>query len=352
MRGEYQEDVDYALGKAQIAAQMGYKIFTIGLGEKEEINEEMLQEIADLTGANYYHAPEGKDLKEIYETIAWEICRYGAISGYKYLDEELDGMVGEEDKALPGWEIILEGPVSAATTTNEEGFYVFTGLLPGEYKILEGENEEKRPFLQTYPEELFHKVSLDYGKNKEELNFGNADSSLCQKKEISSICIDDGSREIFYSYNHDYCGEDHSIVIEDDTCKKEETSVKRSRGSTRTAPAPKEEEEEEKEEEEEEEEVFEPEPEEEETPPEERIVRMPTEVPAGITKKTLSYSKPQDHSVSPFSFALEYWEKTLSSSFLNPLKNRSYLQEFFTAILIKNERRFFEEVFVNGNLVQ
>src|SRR3989338_276727 len=50
-------DVAYAEQKAQAAADQGYLIFTVGLGEDGEINETMLQNIANIGSGTYHHAP-------------------------------------------------------------------------------------------------------------------------------------------------------------------------------------------------------------------------------------------------------------------------------------------------------
>jgi len=63
-------DIAYAEDKA---AEADYKIFTIGLGSN--VNETMLQNIAAMTGAEYYFAPDGDDLEGIYDEISQELCK-------------------------------------------------------------------------------------------------------------------------------------------------------------------------------------------------------------------------------------------------------------------------------------
>ena len=63
-------DITYAEDKA---AEADYKIFTIGLGS--DVNEIMLQNIAAMTGAEYYFAPDGDDLEGIYDQISQELCQ-------------------------------------------------------------------------------------------------------------------------------------------------------------------------------------------------------------------------------------------------------------------------------------
>jgi len=165
-------DPETVMQKAQEAADLNYKIFTIGLGSDEEINEEMLENIAELTNAQYYQADNGNDLTEIYEQIAFEVCQYGSIAGCKYADINNDNdITGEE--TLAGWEIVLTGDAQASQITDENGCYVFAGLLQGNYVISEGENADKLPFTQTYPEDLVWEIELNEGENLTEIDFGN-----------------------------------------------------------------------------------------------------------------------------------------------------------------------------------
>jgi len=64
----------YALEKAEAAAAMGIRIYTIGLGAKTAIDESLLKEIAALSsGTNYYYAPSADDLADIYMKIAQDL---------------------------------------------------------------------------------------------------------------------------------------------------------------------------------------------------------------------------------------------------------------------------------------
>ena len=139
---EDDEDITYTLDAASAAADLGYKIFTIGLGKQYKINEEMLQEVADTTGAEYYHAPNSEDLESIYESIRWQLCEYGSISGCKYNDIDNNGTSEDfsAEETISGWEIILTGETNGPITqpTDENGCYQFSGLLPGDYVVSEG----------------------------------------------------------------------------------------------------------------------------------------------------------------------------------------------------------------------
>ncbi len=72
-------------------------------------------------------------------------ARYLSISGHKYEDADCDGEIGAEDPGLPGVEVQLfkwnesssAYEFAASTVTGAGGFYEFTGLEPGTYKVQE-----------------------------------------------------------------------------------------------------------------------------------------------------------------------------------------------------------------------
>ncbi len=170
--GEDPEDVVYALAKAGEAATAGFKLFTIGLGSNSDINEDMLEDIADMTGGSYHHANNGHNLDEIYDQIAWEVCQYGSISGCKYIDLNNDGDISGEETAS-GWEIVLSGDFSDSQSTDQDGCYTFAGLELGNYTVVEGANTDKEPFIQTYPQGDSYQLYLNKGYNEENVDFGN-----------------------------------------------------------------------------------------------------------------------------------------------------------------------------------
>jgi protocatechuate 3,4-dioxygenase beta subunit len=72
-------------------------------------------------------------------------ARYLGISGHKYEDADCDGEIGAEDPGVPGVEVQLfiwndgssEYEYLASTLTGAGGYYEFTGLKPGTYKVQE-----------------------------------------------------------------------------------------------------------------------------------------------------------------------------------------------------------------------
>ena len=61
---------EYALNKSKIAQEMGIRIYTIGLGAKEDLDEELLKEIQT---EGYYYSPSAEDLEKIYKAIAEDL---------------------------------------------------------------------------------------------------------------------------------------------------------------------------------------------------------------------------------------------------------------------------------------
>ncbi len=77
---------------SEIAKQMGIKIYTIGIGFNEEIDMDILQRIADMTGSKFFHAQNSGELGPIFNEIdkiekhkieSYEYTRFKDI-GFKY----------------------------------------------------------------------------------------------------------------------------------------------------------------------------------------------------------------------------------------------------------------------------
>jgi len=161
----------YATDKALIAKNLGYKIFTIGLGSLSEINEPILQQIAS-SSDNYYHAPSSSELQGIYNTISSKICEYGSISGCKYNDSNNDGDINGED-LIPDWGITLSDGENdpIIQQTDDSGCYTFSGLEPGTYTVFEtipnGTN-----WIQTYISDP-NTFTIGWNEHIDNMNFGN-----------------------------------------------------------------------------------------------------------------------------------------------------------------------------------
>jgi LPXTG-motif cell wall-anchored protein len=80
-----------------------------------------------------------------FDNLDFLNARYGGISGHKYEDKNCNGTIDPADTGVPGVEVKLfkwnEGSDTyeyvKSTTTGANGYYEFTGLLPGTYKVQE-----------------------------------------------------------------------------------------------------------------------------------------------------------------------------------------------------------------------
>ena len=72
------------------------------------------------------------------KTIDFGNIQYGKISGYKYNDLDGDGVWDDGEPALDGWSITASTTLkSLLDTTDENGYYEFNQLLPGDYIVSE-----------------------------------------------------------------------------------------------------------------------------------------------------------------------------------------------------------------------
>jgi serpin B len=90
---------------AERARKMGIRVFTLGFGEKKDIDEDTLKSIASITGGLYYYAPSPDDLRKIYAMLS------GAVSGHTTV-ETLMGILKQGE--------VREIPVSVAAN---EGYF-------------------------------------------------------------------------------------------------------------------------------------------------------------------------------------------------------------------------------------
>ncbi len=97
--------------------------------------------------------------------------QYGKISGYKYNDLDGDGVWDDGEPALDGWSITASTTLkSLLDTTDENGYYEFNQLLPGDYIVSE---TNKAGWVQISPLEdkcIFNNLKPG---DTHECNFGN-----------------------------------------------------------------------------------------------------------------------------------------------------------------------------------
>ncbi|MFN8421942.1 MAG: VWA domain-containing protein [Anaerolineae bacterium] len=63
---------DTVLAAATALKAQGVRVFTIGLGEEDDVFKQLLRDAAS-TPSDFYFAPDGEDLEGIYERIAGTI---------------------------------------------------------------------------------------------------------------------------------------------------------------------------------------------------------------------------------------------------------------------------------------
>jgi len=94
-----------------------------------------------------------------------------SISGQVFDDSNDDGVKGTDEVGLEGWKVLLlDGPdgYSTSTKTDRKGYYIFTGLLPGSYRLTavsQGKWTATAPKKEVQTIELIdaHKSEIDFG---------------------------------------------------------------------------------------------------------------------------------------------------------------------------------------------
>jgi Mg-chelatase subunit ChlD len=104
--GEDPMDVQYAIDKAKEADGEDITIYTIGLGS--EINETMLQEIADITGGKYYYTLDSTDLEDIFKEIAE--CTLNIAGDDIVVTDVLQDYINGEDRFTISPDMVIANP--------------------------------------------------------------------------------------------------------------------------------------------------------------------------------------------------------------------------------------------------
>lgn len=110
-------------------------------------------------------------------TCTYTNTKLGSISGYKWEDMNGNGTQDAEDLPISGWTIKLDkdadGNVDQITTTDINGVYTFTNLLPGTYKVFEN---TPSPWNVSHPSlgiNYYNGIVVTAGANLSGYDFGN-----------------------------------------------------------------------------------------------------------------------------------------------------------------------------------
>ena len=94
-----------------------------------------------------------------------------SISGRVFADSDDDGVKGADEAGLEGWKVLLlDGPdgYSTTTKTDRNGYYIFTGLLPGSYRLTAVSQDN---WKATAPKEEVKRIEL-IGAHESGIDFG------------------------------------------------------------------------------------------------------------------------------------------------------------------------------------
>jgi protocatechuate 3,4-dioxygenase beta subunit len=111
------------------------------------------------------------------ETVLFLNFKPGVISGYKWNDTEWRRNIGMlAEPRIGNWNITLyrwngtDWELEAQTSTDENGYYEFAGLEPGNYSVVE---EPSDGWTRTHPLNGYYNFTVTSGFNSTNNNFGN-----------------------------------------------------------------------------------------------------------------------------------------------------------------------------------
>ena len=146
--------------------------YVIGLGK--DVNANFLRQVAQETGGKYYSSPSTEQLNGIYQEIA-SLVGKGSISGYVFSDvngNKVWDKAGNE-KPLANWIVYLKdqsGTTIQQTTSDANGYYIFTKVCNGTYTISE---EVQQGWTITIPPNNRYDINMTDGNVIKDKNFGN-----------------------------------------------------------------------------------------------------------------------------------------------------------------------------------
>ncbi len=128
------------IAKATLVKNAGTIVYTIGLGNG--VNPSLMGSIAS-TPSNYFFAPSGAQLMDIYKSISTIECarQPSTVAGKKIHDVNGNGSVDAGDTGIAGWQIILTevsgNQLVRRATTTTNGAYTFADVPSGKYNLCE-----------------------------------------------------------------------------------------------------------------------------------------------------------------------------------------------------------------------
>jgi hypothetical protein len=130
------EGNEWVLKDTTYTDDKGYYYFEISMGGKFKVVEDE-ESGWEITGDPYFEFDgiSGTDVGP-FDFLNFELFD---LDGYKYEDMDGDGIYDAGEHGLPGWTITLykDGEWHAEKVTDASGYYEFTDLGPGEYKVEE-----------------------------------------------------------------------------------------------------------------------------------------------------------------------------------------------------------------------
>lgn len=109
------------------------------------------------------------------------------ICGFKFLDENANGVFDSGETKIPNWPIALKdlfGNIVSGTYTDVYGNYSFLSVAPGQYVV---EELNQLGFYQTFPSTNFYSLNLIAGQFATNINFGNKIVNSCSTIENFSV---------------------------------------------------------------------------------------------------------------------------------------------------------------------
>ena len=108
----------------------------------------------------------------IISNINFGNVKLSSISGIKFNDINVNSIFDEDEFGIENWKIFIsQNEITIDSTfTDVNGNYVFENLDLGTYTI---SMEAKDEWIQTFPENSFYEITIDFGKDSSNNNFGS-----------------------------------------------------------------------------------------------------------------------------------------------------------------------------------